>query len=111
MVFDESSMLDLPSVYQLLAALPDVMDLLFIGDPAQLPPIGPGLVFHRMVESPDIPQVRLEIIHRRAGGEGQPGLRSSTRPYPALSPVRPYQELVLVRPGPIRPSACVYLSS
>lgn len=56
-IFDESSILDTPSIYRVLAQLPIEVNLIFIGDPGQLPPIGPGLPFHTMVKASSIPSV------------------------------------------------------
>lgn len=72
LVIDEASMLDLPSVYDVLRAVSPSMRLLFVGDPAQLPPIGPGLVFHRMVLSRRIPRVELTSIQRQKEETGIP---------------------------------------
>jgi exodeoxyribonuclease V alpha subunit len=44
LVVDEVSMVDLPLMAALLAALPDTARLLLVGDPGQLPPVGPGAV-------------------------------------------------------------------
>ncbi|WP_204310201.1 AAA family ATPase, partial [Enterobacter cloacae] len=65
LIFDEASMLDAPSVYRILSRLPDEIALLFIGDPAQLPPIGPGLLLHRAVAATGIPMVELDVVHRQ----------------------------------------------
>jgi exodeoxyribonuclease V alpha subunit len=72
LILDEASMLDLPIMYSILRALGPTKRLLLVGDPAQLPPIGPGLVFHRLVGSPRIPQVELATIHRQASDTGIP---------------------------------------
>ncbi|HVI90617.1 MAG TPA: AAA family ATPase [Dongiaceae bacterium] len=103
MVFDESSMLDLPALYQLLVALPPEMDLLFIGDPAQLPPIGPGLIFHRMVESQDIPKVILDVIHRQNAETGIPAVAAGVRhghmaDLPSFDPLQPLAHGVFIVP-------------
>jgi exodeoxyribonuclease V alpha subunit len=50
-VIDEASMVDLPRMYRLMECLPERVRLLFVGDPAQLPPISFGLVFHQLVKS------------------------------------------------------------
>ena len=42
LVVDEVSMVDLPLMEALLDALPDTARLLLVGDPGQLPPVGPG---------------------------------------------------------------------
>ena len=44
LVVDEVSMVDLPLMQALLAALPQHARLLLVGDPNQLPPVGPGAV-------------------------------------------------------------------
>ena len=44
LVVDEVSMVDLPLMQALLAALPQAARLLLVGDPDQLPPVGPGAV-------------------------------------------------------------------
>ncbi len=44
LVVDEVSMLDLPLTAALLDALPGDAQLLLVGDPGQLPPVGPGSV-------------------------------------------------------------------
>ncbi len=79
MIFDEASMLDTPSVYRILSQIPSEVDLVFIGDPAQLPPIGPGLLFQSMVAAEAIPQVALDVIHRQADQTGIPGVAAMIR--------------------------------
>lgn len=44
LVVDEVSMVDLPLMAALLEALPERAQLLLVGDPGQLPPVGPGAV-------------------------------------------------------------------
>jgi exodeoxyribonuclease V alpha subunit len=79
LILDEASMLDLPIVYSVLRALGPSKHLLFVGDPAQLPPIGPGLVFHRMVGCSSIAQVELKIIHRQTMDTGIPAASALIR--------------------------------
>ncbi len=79
LVVDEASMVDLPTVYRLLRSVPPSTDLLFIGDPAQLPPVGPGLVFHRMVGCAGLPQVELSQVHRQADDTGIPAVAGGIR--------------------------------
>jgi exodeoxyribonuclease V alpha subunit len=79
LILDEASMLDLPSVFRILVALPPSVDILFLGDPGQLPPIGPGLVFHRMIGATAIPQVCLDTIHRQAAQTGIPVVAAAVR--------------------------------
>jgi len=71
-VIDESSMLDLILVYRLMRALPQRVRLLLVGDPFQLPPIGPGLVFHMLAGSDAVPQQELTQVHRQAAGSPIP---------------------------------------
>lgn len=78
-VIDEASMLDLPTLYRVLRFLPDGARLLLVGDPAQLPPIGFGLVFHRLVESRLVPQTHLVEVHRQAESTGIPAVASAVR--------------------------------
>ncbi len=78
-IVDEASMLDLPTAFRILKYLPDGARLLLVGDPAQLPPIGFGLVFHRLVQSPLVPQVELTEVHRQAASTGIPSIAASIR--------------------------------
>ena len=95
LVIDEASMLDLPVLYRVLVALPPEVDLLFVGDPAQLPPIGPGSPFHQMARSPAIPRTTLDVVHRQEERTGIPVVAAAIRAghLPALSefdPGRPF---------------------
>ncbi len=78
-VIDESSMLDVILVYRLIRALPERVRLLLVGDPFQLPPIGPGLVFHILADSPIVPQQELTQVHRQAAGSSIPGIANEIR--------------------------------
>ena len=51
LVIDEMSMLDLALMQALLSALPPCCRLVLVGDPAQLPPVGSGAVWHRLQQS------------------------------------------------------------
>ena len=48
LVVDELSMVDLPLMAALLAALPNASRLVLVGDGAQLPPVGPGAVLEEL---------------------------------------------------------------
>jgi hypothetical protein len=50
LVVDELSMVDLPLMAALLDALPASCRLVLVGDPAQLPPVGPGAVMMELME-------------------------------------------------------------
>lgn len=78
-VVDEASMLDLPTLYRILKYLPDGARLLLVGDPAQLAPIGFGLVFHRLVGNARVPQVQLVEVHRQAESSGIPRVAKAIR--------------------------------
>ena len=78
-VLDESSMLDLPTFYRILRALPDGCRLLLVGDPGQLPPIGFGLTFHVLAETGMFPMVELQKVYRQTGTSGIPAVSRSIR--------------------------------
>ncbi|MBB3146383.1 exodeoxyribonuclease V alpha subunit [Phyllobacterium trifolii] len=78
-IFDESSMLDTPTVYRLLIQVSNEVKLIFIGDPGQLAPIGPGLPFHTMVKTSGIPSVNLDVVHRQDNATGIPAIASAVR--------------------------------
>ena len=69
---DESSMIDLPMFVRLVRSLPGSTRVYLIGDSHQLPPIGPGLVFHLAVQSKSVPTVVLKEVHRAALHTGIP---------------------------------------
>ncbi|WP_127752629.1 AAA family ATPase [Devosia sp. 1566] len=73
-VVDESSMLDLPTLYRLLRALPEGARLMLVGDPGQLPPIGFGLTFHVLAETPEMTKVELRRIYRQTSDNGIPAV-------------------------------------
>lgn len=75
LVVDEASMLDILLAYRLLGAIPWSCRLVFIGDPFQLPPVGPGLTLHALVSVPAVPQVELTEV-RRFGGAIADGARA-----------------------------------
>lgn len=79
LVIDESSMLDLMLVYRIVRVLPKGVRILLVGDPYQLPPIGPGLVFHVMADSRAIPVRELTQIHRQAESTGIPKIANQVR--------------------------------
>ncbi|WP_173514869.1 ATP-dependent DNA helicase, partial [Sinorhizobium psoraleae] len=97
-IFDESSMLDTPSIYRVLAQLPIEVNLIFIGDPGQLPPIRPGLPFHTMVKATGIPSVTLDIVHRQDDATGIPAVASAVRTGKAVG-LRRFDPNVALTPG------------
>lgn len=87
-VVDEASMVDLISMYRLLEYLPDGVRVILVGDPVQLPPVGPGLVFHALVGSPSIPQTTLKVVQRQSESSGIPAVASAVRnqKFPEFAP-------------------------
>lgn len=66
LIIDEASMLDIQLFYALLKAVPLSMRLLFVGDIDQLPSVGAGNVLRDLIDSEQIPVVRLTRIFRQA---------------------------------------------
>ena len=65
-IVDEMSMVDVELLYALLQAIPQGKRLILVGDPDQLPPVGPGFPFSDMLRSGQLPTVRLTEIFRQA---------------------------------------------
>jgi exodeoxyribonuclease V alpha subunit len=76
---DEVSMVDVILMYRLLRHLPNGVRLVLIGDPSQLPPIGPGLVLHALADLPSIPQVLLKTAKRQSTASGIPQVAADIR--------------------------------
>ncbi len=66
LVIDESSMIDLPLARDLLRALPDDAQIIFIGDANQLPSVGPGNFFRDLCAADAVPVFTLTEIFRQA---------------------------------------------
>ena len=65
-IVDEMSMVDLPLMSALLAAVKDSCRLVMVGDPDQLPSVGPGNVFGDLIRSGRVETVSLTEIFRQA---------------------------------------------
>lgn len=65
-IVDEMSMVDQELFYRILDALEEGTILVFVGDDAQLPSVGPGNVLRELIRCPEIPTVRLTQIFRQA---------------------------------------------
>ncbi len=65
-IVDEMSMVDVLLLHDLLRAVPEGKRLIFVGDPDQLPPVGPGFPFGDCLRSDVLPTVRLTEIFRQA---------------------------------------------
>jgi exodeoxyribonuclease V alpha subunit len=66
LVVDETSMVDVTLMANLLRALPPKASLLLVGDIDQLPSVGPGMVLRHVIESKVVPVVRLTEVFRQA---------------------------------------------
>ena len=65
-IVDEMSMVDISLLHSLLQAIPKGKRLILVGDPDQLPPVGPGFPFSDMLRSGVLPTVRLTEVFRQA---------------------------------------------
>ena len=65
-VVDEVSMLDVTLAASLLLAIPEQAQVLLIGDPHQLPSVGPGRVLADLLASPTVPRFELRQVFRQA---------------------------------------------
>ncbi len=68
LIIDESSMIDIALMYNLLRAIPDEMTVVFVGDADQLPSVGAGNALRDMIDSQAVPVVKLTRIFRQAMG-------------------------------------------
>jgi exodeoxyribonuclease V alpha subunit len=95
-VVDEASMLDVELTAALLDACPDGTHLLLVGDPAQLPSIGPGHVLGDLIDSGAVPVTELTTLYRQAEGGAIARLATAVRGG-ELPPVdSPDREVVVV---------------
>lgn len=65
-IVDESSMIDVFLMFNLLKSLSDRTRILFVGDVNQLPSVGPGKMLYEFMSSNKIPYVMLKTIFRQA---------------------------------------------
>lgn len=95
-VVDETSMLDVELGAALLRALPDSTHLVIVGDPAQLPSIGPGRVLGDLIDSGTLPVTELTTLYRQTEGGSIARLATAVRAG-ELPPVDdPTREVVVV---------------
>ncbi|SBW23125.1 exodeoxyribonuclease V [Candidatus Protofrankia californiensis] len=96
-VVDEVSMLDAELAAALLDACADGTHLLLVGDPAQLPSIGPGRVLADLLAAGVAPVTELQRLYRQSEGGGIATLAMAVRagelPAPPSGPDR---EVVVV---------------
>lgn len=65
-IVDEMSMVDVLLLHSLLKAVPSKARIILVGDPDQLPPVGPGSPFADCLASGALPAIRLTEIFRQA---------------------------------------------
>lgn len=85
LVIDEASMVDLVTLHNLIEKLPEDLRVILIGDNFQLPPVGPGTIFHAFIQEGAclIPRIttELKVVKRQAEDSGIPAVASSVRKY------------------------------
>ncbi|MGN6473514.1 MAG: AAA family ATPase [Mycobacteriales bacterium] len=95
-VVDEASMLDAELAAALLDACKDGTHLVLVGDPAQLPSIGPGRVLGDILDSAAVPATELTILHRQAEGGAIARLATAVRGGELPAVDDPAKEVVVI---------------
>lgn len=101
-VVDETSMLDVELAEALLDACADGTHVVFVGDAAQLPSIGPGRVLGELIDSGVVPVTELTTLYRQDEGGSIARLATSVRGGDLPPVADPTREVVVV---PARGSA------
>ncbi len=68
LIIDETSMVDVMLMYNLLKAVPETATVILVGDADQLPSVGAGNVLRDIIESGSVKVVKLNRIFRQARG-------------------------------------------
>jgi exodeoxyribonuclease V alpha subunit len=95
-VVDEASMLDVELADALLSACADGTHLLFVGDAAQLPSIGPGRVLGDLIDSGAVPVTELTTLYRQDEGGTIARLATAVRGGQLAAVDDPTREVVVV---------------
>ena len=95
-VVDEASMLDAELAAALLCALRDGTHLVIVGDPAQLPSIGPGRVLGDLIDSGTVPVTELRTLYRQTEGGTIARLATAVRAGELPAVDDPTHEVVVV---------------
>jgi len=95
-VVDESSMLDVELAAALMEACADGTRLLLVGDPAQLPSIGPGRVLADIIDSGAVPVTELTTLYRQRDGGTIAKLATAVRGGDLPAVDSPEREVVIV---------------
>lgn len=101
-VVDEASMLDVELAAALVEACADGTRLVLVGDPAQLPSVGPGRVLADLVDAGIVPVTELQRLYRHDEGGAIAALGSAIRQGVLPPPPDAGHEVVVV---PARTSA------
>src|SRR5258708_2743992 len=93
-VVDETSMLDLFLAHSLVKAIPPDAQVLLVGDVDQLPSVGPGMVLRDLIDSQQVPVVRLTEAFRQAAQSHivTNAHRINTGQFPHLTPTTKCEE-------------------
>lgn len=95
-VIDEASMLDVELAAALMSALKDGTHLVIVGDPAQLPSIGPGRVLGDLIDVGTLPVVELQTLYRQSAGGSIARLATAVRAGELPKVEDPTREVVVV---------------
>jgi exodeoxyribonuclease V alpha subunit len=95
-VVDEASMLDVELAAALVSAMSDGTHLVIVGDPAQLPSIGPGRVLGDLIDSGTVPVTELEKLYRQTEGGAIARLAIAVRGGDLVRVDDPTHEVVIV---------------
>ncbi|HZE51511.1 MAG TPA: AAA family ATPase [Jatrophihabitantaceae bacterium] len=95
-VVDETSMLDVELADALLEACADGTHLVFVGDAAQLPSIGPGRVLGELIDAGVVPVTELTTLYRQEEGGAIARLATSVRQGELPAVDDPTREVVIV---------------
>jgi exodeoxyribonuclease V alpha subunit len=95
-VVDEASMLDVELADALLTACADGTHLVFVGDAAQLPSIGPGRVLGDLIDSGRVPVTELRTLYRQNEGGTIARLATEVREGSLAAVDDPTHEVVIV---------------
>ncbi|HEX4019465.1 MAG TPA: AAA family ATPase [Frankiaceae bacterium] len=95
-VVDEASMLDAELAAAVVQACRDGTHLLLVGDPAQLPSIGPGRVLGDLIDSRTVVTTELITLYRQAEGGTIASLATAVRGGALPAVEDPEREVVIV---------------
>lgn len=79
LLIDEASMVSTPDLWQIVSWATPEIDIVLVGDPGQLPPIGAGNPLSAAVSCPALPRKTLTVIHRQSGPSPIPQVAQAIR--------------------------------